>query len=266
MKDSEFIALLNLYLDHEISAADAARLEAEVQNNPDRRKVYQQYCRMQKACKLLATDFTADVAKTPAAVEPRSKKVVAFDAAAAEAASARRARMGTFYTLGTIAAAAACVAIIFVGRSRQAAADEASIIAQHEAQAAAQVARPAAIPAPVKSAEPKAVLAAVTTPSGPRALGSQAANLHATLVADPLLLTGRSQADAVMAAAVQQANAQFAWMHNVQLAPIQQPNPADELRFEATPATLRPEGRALGNRAPVSANSNVEMAAFQFAK
>ena len=34
MKDSEFIELLNLYLDHEISTADAARLEAEVQANP----------------------------------------------------------------------------------------------------------------------------------------------------------------------------------------------------------------------------------------
>ena len=30
MKDSEFLELLNLYLDHEISPADAARLEAEV--------------------------------------------------------------------------------------------------------------------------------------------------------------------------------------------------------------------------------------------
>ena len=30
MKDSEFIELLNLYLDHEISAADAVRIEAEV--------------------------------------------------------------------------------------------------------------------------------------------------------------------------------------------------------------------------------------------
>ena len=29
MKDSEFLELLNLYLDHEISPADAARLEAD---------------------------------------------------------------------------------------------------------------------------------------------------------------------------------------------------------------------------------------------
>ena len=47
MKDSEFIELLNLYLDHEISVADAARLEAEVQGSPARRRVYREYCQMQ---------------------------------------------------------------------------------------------------------------------------------------------------------------------------------------------------------------------------
>jgi hypothetical protein len=62
MKDSEFIELLNLYLDHEISADNAARLEAEVQGNPERRRVYRQYCRMQKACTLLANDFNGQEA------------------------------------------------------------------------------------------------------------------------------------------------------------------------------------------------------------
>ena len=50
MKDSEFLELLNLYLDHEITPADAARLEAEVRADPERRRTYLQYCRMQKAC------------------------------------------------------------------------------------------------------------------------------------------------------------------------------------------------------------------------
>jgi hypothetical protein len=54
MKDSEFIELLNLYLDHEISPEDSARLEAEVNRDPARRRVYRQYCRMQKACVVLA--------------------------------------------------------------------------------------------------------------------------------------------------------------------------------------------------------------------
>jgi anti-sigma factor RsiW len=60
MKDSEFLELLNLYLDHEIAPEDAARLEAEVRANPERRRTYLQYCRMQKACTLLAAEFAAD--------------------------------------------------------------------------------------------------------------------------------------------------------------------------------------------------------------
>src|SRR5205823_1698019 len=73
MKDSEFTQLLNLYLDHEISAADAARLEAEVMSNPARRRVYQDYCRMQKACKLLASEFQSEAASAD------DRKVVAFE-------------------------------------------------------------------------------------------------------------------------------------------------------------------------------------------
>src|SRR4051812_32659749 len=116
MKDSEFIELLNLYLDHEISAADAARLEAEVQSNPSRRRVYLQYCRMQKACKIVVADFQAEAAH---AESESDRKVVAFDPAAIATAATHRSRMNTFYTVGTFAAIAACVAIIFVGRSRQ---------------------------------------------------------------------------------------------------------------------------------------------------
>ncbi|MGH7996623.1 MAG: anti-sigma factor family protein [Opitutaceae bacterium] len=54
MKDSEFIELLNLYVDQEIDEESARRLEAEVQADPNRRRVYRQYCMMHKACALLA--------------------------------------------------------------------------------------------------------------------------------------------------------------------------------------------------------------------
>jgi hypothetical protein len=57
MNDREFIELLNLYVDREISAKDALRLESEVIANPRRREIYDQYCRMQKACSLLAHDL-----------------------------------------------------------------------------------------------------------------------------------------------------------------------------------------------------------------
>ena len=73
MKDSEFIALLNLYIDHEITVADAARLEAEVQSNPERHQIYRQYCRMQKACTVLAQDFQTEQ------LSPVGGKVLSFD-------------------------------------------------------------------------------------------------------------------------------------------------------------------------------------------
>ena len=106
MKDSEFIELLNLYLDHKITAADAARLEAEVLQNPARRRVYQDYCRMQKACKILAQDFVEEAV-------PANPKVVAF-------ATARRAGSRTGWILGgSFAAAAACVALVFVSQKHE---------------------------------------------------------------------------------------------------------------------------------------------------
>jgi len=55
MKDPEFISLLNLYVDREISPEDALRLETEVLADPKRREVYDQYCRMQKACAMLSS-------------------------------------------------------------------------------------------------------------------------------------------------------------------------------------------------------------------
>jgi anti-sigma factor RsiW len=108
MKDSEFIELLNLYLDHEISAADAARLEAEVQSNADRRRVYQEYCRMQKACKVMAEDFAGE------SVSAADRKVVVF-----EQAYFRERRKTQYFAGAFFAAAAACVAVVFISRTHQ---------------------------------------------------------------------------------------------------------------------------------------------------
>jgi hypothetical protein len=252
MNDTEFIELLNLYLDHEISAADAARLEAEVQKNPARRRVYQQYCRMQKACKLVAADFETEPEDASVATD---KKVVAFNPAVA-AIEARRKRMGTFYTVGTFAAIAACVAIIFVGQSRK------MNVAQ-PADSAAQAIAQNANAAPITN--PDAAFVA-TNNAAPRGLVQVARPGHQMLlVRDPLLLTGTSQAEAVRVAAVNQANNQLAWIESVQLAPLQPRGPSD-LHFAAT---LRSEGRALGNRTNATGRQvqqGEEMLMFQFVK
>ena len=98
MSEREFIELLNLYVDREIEAADALRLEAEVTANPERRRVfYDQYCRMQKACSMLATEVAA------ARERQVERKVADFPAP-----------MGwRFRPLAAGLAAAACLGVVF---------------------------------------------------------------------------------------------------------------------------------------------------------
>jgi hypothetical protein len=74
MKESEFIELLNLYVDHEIGAEDAKRLEAEVAADSARHAIYRQYCSMQKACTLLADRFQKPVAGARPVRVPRAAR------------------------------------------------------------------------------------------------------------------------------------------------------------------------------------------------
>jgi hypothetical protein len=96
MNDREFIELLNLYVDREISAEDALRLETEVATDPGRRRIYDQYCRIQKACTLLSEDFPDTVAIHP------EHNVIAFP-------GARTWHLGT--VVAGMAAAAACALV-----------------------------------------------------------------------------------------------------------------------------------------------------------
>jgi hypothetical protein len=100
MKDSKFIELVNLYIDHQITPEDAALLEAEIQQKPERRRIYRHYCQMQKACMTLAENFRSDAAGNDKVVEMESRP--------------RRLAMIT-YAMG-VAAAAACVALVVVNR------------------------------------------------------------------------------------------------------------------------------------------------------
>lgn len=98
MKNSTFIELLNLYVDRQISPADAALLEAEIQQNPQRRKIYREYCQMQKACAILSENFRTEA--------PIVEKV-------ADRARAPRRLGWPTYAMG-FAAAAACIALVVV--------------------------------------------------------------------------------------------------------------------------------------------------------
>ena len=246
MKDSEFIELVNLYLDHEISTADAARLEAEVQTNAARRQIYRQYCRIQKACRMAAADFQTEPVAASAALD---KKVVAFDG------PPRGKRARSVYAFGSFAALAACAALVFVTRSQQPA----------NSQPESGVSAPVAVAPASAITNPDATFV-VNKTAAPRGLVSVAPRPQTKWVRDPLLLTGTTQAEAMRAAAVNQANAQLAWIQAVQLAPLQQRAEGD-LHFAAT---LQSEGaRALGNRATPQAKQGdgaEEMVTFQFVK
>lgn len=100
MKDSRFIELLNLYVDHQINAEDSALLEAEIHRDPERRRIYRQYCQMQKACVMLADSFRTET--------PVGGKIIEFT-------PARRRLQAVGWAVGALAAA--CVALVMVNRS-----------------------------------------------------------------------------------------------------------------------------------------------------
>jgi anti-sigma factor RsiW len=248
MKETEFIELLNLYLDHEISPADTARLEAEIRGNPERRRVYRQYCRMEQACKLIAADFTSE---DEGAVVAAERKVISFSPQAARASHRRPATLG--YAVAALAAAAG-VALVFVApRGSDVGTDAMQPVAASDAAVAAP---PGAVP-----------VASLTT-GVPRGLISVARPVPPpSLVANPLLLTGSTQAEAVRAAAVRQADNQLAWLETLQLAPLPERRaPSNELHFTQRLVT---EGRALGQRntsGPKQPEPGEEMVTFQIVK
>jgi len=103
MKDQEFIELLNLYLDHEITPADAKRLEVEVRSNPERHRVYREYCQLHKGCGVLAAQFVSERAANPNL-----------------AARRRSSNRTVIIAFGSFAAVAACVALVlFFGGRRK---------------------------------------------------------------------------------------------------------------------------------------------------
>ena len=182
MKDREFIELLNLYVDHEISAEDALRLEAEVLSNPKRREVYDQYCSMQKACSLLAKDMGEDAAPES------SRNVVAFP-------SARGWRLGPVFA-GL--AAAAAVAIVVGLRDRGLVKPETVTFAAPAQARVSAVAASVNAQAPADSMKPVFLI-------GRSTLGADAARQG------PVLLASADPSTQV---------AQFNWIGDVHMTPV----------------------------------------------
>jgi hypothetical protein len=125
MKESKFIELLNLFIDQQISKEDAAALEEEIMQNPRRRQIYSQYCRMHRACTMVLDRYNAqDETENPL------EKIVAFEKP--------RSAKWKYYATGL--AAAACVAFVAVQTVfRPGRAPSASIAAAPQPQVATAV-------------------------------------------------------------------------------------------------------------------------------
>jgi hypothetical protein len=106
MKDSRFIELVNLYVDRQITAAEATELEAEMQAQPRRRAVYHQYCQMQKATTLVYESFRTNAPGQEAGVAPGHTTIARFED--------REPRRRTHWSYYAGALAAACLALVLV--------------------------------------------------------------------------------------------------------------------------------------------------------
>ncbi len=107
MKDHRFIELVNLYIDRQITAAETAELEAEIQGNPQRRAVYRQYCQMHRATTLVYDSFRSQAPRQPAAEPVARNTIELFE----NRQRSRRYRWA-YYASGLVAAA--CLALVFV--------------------------------------------------------------------------------------------------------------------------------------------------------
>jgi hypothetical protein len=250
MKDSEFIELLNLYLDHEISADNAARLEAEVQGNPERRRVYLQYCRMQKACTRLAKDFNGQEAGDA----KHERKVIAFDP------SGRSAWGPGILAAGGLMAAA-CVALVLVNRSSgptppAVAAPTVATMQGTAVPVAAQMETSVIMSQSRNLADYAAIARTVTVPAARRNDLQPVLAIRARALGwdvNPGNQVGASDLPT-----------QLDWISGLKISPLQRVQ-AEDLRFEARP--LDPtKNPTYHSRSRPDLQGVVEMTAFQFQK
>ncbi|MCS6242875.1 MAG: hypothetical protein H2172_03310 [Opitutus sp.] len=152
MNDRRFTELLNLYLDHQITAAEAAELEAAVHSSPARRRTYEEYCALQRACSQLGSN-----ARACAPIAPRFARSV--QDVERKITAPRRAHRWYPLQLGglaTLAMAAGFALVIILNQAPQS--DPASV-ARNPALAAVQSA-----PVLVAAGSPRQPEVVVVTP------------------------------------------------------------------------------------------------------
>ena len=105
MKDARFTELINLYIDRQITAAEAAELEAEIRDNPERRRAYIEYCKLHRATKLVFESFQAHAA-------PGESAPLGYATIENFEHRQRGRRYRWLYAVGGAAAAVACLSVV----------------------------------------------------------------------------------------------------------------------------------------------------------
>lgn len=231
MKDSTFIELLNLYVDQEISPEQAVLLEHEIAINPQRKKVYQQYCRMHRATEILGASFKAEQipsgSKLARAARNADDKIARFPGRKSESFS------WGWFGAGSIVAAAACATFVFLNLSSPRAKPAGSQVASVQA--------PVATPAKVES-----VAQLAPTPAVRPVLVSR--SLQQALPVDRVVLRGSATASSLD------------WMNQVQI-PAVKGLSIDEHPFDAKSALQQDPG-TFRSQQPIQ--GRIETTAFQF--
>ena len=238
MNNRRFIELLNLYVDEQLNAQEAAELEAEVLANPARRRTYDQYCRLHRGCCLLSDGSRASAPGSQAFA--RSLAQAERKIASPRPSAWRPAYVGAF----SAAAMAACVAVVVVVNRQATPANS------HDSVAATVV--PAS-----QIVQPRVVIAANPAPSIPPTSSASASFEVQPALAAAGLGVVRGAREVEIAANDRET---LEWMQRVELMPSARVV-VDEQAFEARP-TLQQDNRVFRSRHSIQGNA--EFTAFQF--
>ena len=249
MRDSRFIELLNLYIDHQLTAAEAAELEKEISNNLERRTTYNQYCRMQKACSEL---FEHERSLAP------SSRVLCASLSAVERKVDRSAERRFAFGIQSFAAvglaAAACVAFVVIV-SRGPRGRSGSEIASAPAAIA-----PVTITQVSSSPETTAPGATAALPSLSRIDATMRPSMRESLFVSSVRPFGTddSPSELMLDSVNGESVASYDWMHDVELTPVA--SLSDRITLQPTNTSFA--SRSAGLRR--TGTTAVEHVAFQF--
>lgn len=233
MKESRFTELINLYIDRQITPAEAAELEAELQSNAKRRRLYHQYCRMHRATKLVYESFRHH-GEQAAQHDPADRS--AFSRIEARQ---RRVHARWIYAFSGIAAAA-CLAFV---ASRV---NGPSVVPAGQGEALVRIPVPASV-------------ADAATPEAPEV---HRAPVNLVSLRNPLMMDGdyRGMAGALSPADQQRVLAALRSVTDQERIP----SLFDDDVFNSSPALIEQNPRTYRGRRGAPSQAPVEFTAFQF--